>query len=113
MNDILITGGMSAGQLESKIEDWIFTKTGSKVEFDSDESVKILTDFGLLSQGEDDQLHVLPLEGAMRNLPQQPQSISARSDEYDIVEGYDKDITDESEADYKREAKKRKKFGWF
>ncbi len=99
--------------VEKRIEEWVREKTGHKIEFESDEAVKLLTEFGLLSEDYNADLHVLPLDAAMRNLPLAPRSIVSRVDEYDFVEGYDRDITEESEEDYKTEEKKRKKYGWF
>ncbi len=99
--------------VEKRIEEWVQEKTGHKIEFESDEAVKLLTEFGLLSEDYNSDLHVLPLDAAMRNLPLAPRSIVSRVDEYDIVEGYDRDITEESEEEYKTEEKKRKKYGWF
>ncbi len=99
--------------MENRITDWVQQKTGQKIAFDSTEACKLLTDFGLLSEDLNLNLYVLTLDGAMRNLPQTPQSVTARVEEYDIVEGYDRDITDENEQDYKDEEKKRKKYGWF
>lgn len=88
-------------------------KTKAEVHFDSTEAAHLLTELGLLSKDLEENYHVMALEAAIRNLPQTPQSITARADEYDIVEGYDKDPTDESESEYKEEEKKRRFFGWF
>lgn len=93
-------------------EDFIRKKTGVKIEFDSSEAVKLLKGFGLLSE-KGDKLNVLSLEAAMRNLPQQPQSVIARREEADITEGYDRDEYLETEEEYKDEERKTKKYGWF
>ena len=88
-------------------------KTKKKVSFDSGEPARILTDLGILSKDLNENYHVLSLDAALRNLPQSPQSITSRTDESDVVEGYDRDVTEETDDEYKREEKKRKYFGWF
>lgn len=108
----LFAGGIPDIQLEKNIEEWILEKTKSSVDFDSSEAVKILKNLGILSIV-NDKLHVLNLQAALRNLPQQPQSLIARSDESDIYEGYDRDEFQETEEEYKVEETKSKKYGWF
>ncbi|XP_067651664.1 transmembrane protein 143-like [Haliotis asinina] len=105
-------GGITAVQIEKMAEDFISKKTGVKIEFDSSEAVKLLKGFGLLSE-KGDKLNVLSLDAAMRNLPQQPQSVVARGEEADITEGYDRDEYLETEEEYKDEERKTKKYGWF
>ena len=107
-----LPGGLHAAKLESTIEDWVHQKTGCRIEFDSEEPLKLLKDFGIASES-DEQFNVLPLSSAMQMLPKRASSIADRVEEYDIVEGYDRDITDENENDYKEEEKKRRTFGWF
>ncbi len=110
---ILIPGAMSQARLENEVKDWVLRKTGTNIHFQAAEAVKALKDFGLLSEDYEGNLHVLPLDAAVRLLPQQAQSLTSRINEYDIVEGYDRHIVEEREDEYKAEEKKRKKFGWF
>lgn len=56
---------------------------------------------------------MLPLKAALRNLPQQPQSVVARTVESDIFEGYDRDAFVETEEQYKEEEKVQRRIGWF
>ena len=110
------TGSLPLITLEKKIEEWVMKKTSAPVEFESDEAVNLLKEFGILSEDYDQNMHVLPLDGAMRNLPLTPQTLAGpRIEEYDIVEGYEREVPQEfeSEEDYKKDAKKRKRFGWF
>lgn len=99
--------------LERRIEEWVKEKTGCEVEFESDEALKLLKEFGILSEDLNGDLFVLPMDAALRNLPLGTRSITDRIEEYDIVEGYDRDILDEQEDEYKSEETKRKKYGWF
>lgn len=105
------TGNITDLHLEKKAEEWIEKKTGANVEFDSSEAVKHLQDFGILSVS-NGKLNVLPLDAAMRNLPQQPTLRVERMEE-DVLEGYDRDYFLETEEHYKEEEKKDKKYGWF
>ncbi|KAL5022889.1 hypothetical protein ScPMuIL_002044 [Solemya velum] len=105
-------GGIPDVQLEKNIEEWILEKTNSSVDFDSSEAVKLLKNLGILSVV-NDKLHVLNLQAAIRNLPQQPQSLIARAEESDIYEGYDRDEFLETEEEYRDEEKKSKRYGWF
>ena len=86
---------------------------GGQVDFDTNASLKLLSEFGLLSGNPDSFLHVLPLDAAMHNLPHAPQSIIARAKECDIIEGYDKYVYGETEEDYAREAEAQRSYGWF
>lgn len=106
------SGGIPDVQLEKNIEEWILEKTNSSVDFDSSEAVKLLKNLGILSVV-NDKLHVLNLQAAIRNLPQQPQSLIARAEESDIYEGYDRDEFLETEEEYRDEEKKSKRYGWF
>ena len=110
---LIISGGISQLMLERRIEEWVKEKTGHKVEFESDEAAKLLREFGILSEDINGDLYVLPMDASLRNLPQAARSITDRIEEYDIVEGYDRDILDEQDEEYKSEEKKRKKYGWF
>ena len=105
-------GGLSAYALETRVEEWVKSKTGAKVEFDSSEGIHILKTFGLLSEV-DSKLNVLPLEAALRCLPITPQSIVARAAEADLHEGYDRDMYLETEHEYKEEEKRTSRYGWF
>ena len=58
-------------------------------------------------------MHVLPLDAALKNLPITVQSLVLNRTEYDLEEGYDKDIIQETDAEYHDEDKKRRSFGWF
>ena len=104
---------MPSIQLERRIEEWVENKTGNRVRFESAEAMQLLRELGLLSVDLNNCLHVLPLDAALRNLPQTLQTLIPRVHEQDLVEGYDHEITEEPEEDYKREEKKRKKYGWF
>ena len=99
--------------LERRIEEWVKDKTRSQIEFESDEAVKLLREFGILSEDINGDLYVLPMDASLRNLPHTSRSITDRIEEYDIVEGYDRDILDEQEEEYKSEETKRRKYGWF
>ena len=99
--------------MERKVEDWVKQKTGKDVKFESTEAAQLLTELGLLSRDLEENLHVLPLDAAYRNLPQSVQSLVARGEDADIIEGYDRDAYDETDADYRKEEKKRRFFGWF
>ncbi|KAJ8302759.1 hypothetical protein KUTeg_019155 [Tegillarca granosa] len=106
-------GGLTDVQLERRIEEWVQVKTGvKKLEFDSSEALKLLKHFGIVSEA-NEKLHVLPLDAAMRNLPQEPRSLVARSEDGDTTEGYDRNEFLETEQQYKEEEKKTKRFGWF
>ena len=85
--------------------------TGTKIEMDASEAIKLLSNFGILSS-EDDKLHVLPLAAAIRNLPQQPQSLVARAEESDISEGYDRDDFLESQEQFEKRESKTKASQW-
>lgn len=106
---------MNEVELKRRIEDWVQKKTGTSLDFESTEAVSLLKEFGILNEDYDKNMYVLPLDGAMRNLPITPQTMAPRIEEYDIVEGYEREIPQEleSEDDYKKDAKKRKLFGWF
>ena len=88
VNDVIsfffFTGNITDLHLEKKAEEWIEKKTGANVEFDSSEAVKHLQDFGILSVS-NGKLNVLPLDAAMRNLPQQPTLRVERMEE-DVLE---------------------------
>ncbi|XP_052232684.1 transmembrane protein 143-like isoform X1 [Dreissena polymorpha] len=105
-------GGLSRLQLEERVEQYIYKVTGTQVEVDSAEAIMLLKKFGIVSE-QDDKLHVLPLKAAMRNLPQQPQSLVARASEGDIAEGYDRDVFAETEEQYEKEEQVQKRVGWF
>ena len=112
ISGISSTGGLTAHELESKVEKWIASKTGVQLEFESSEAGHLLKSFGILKEA-DDKLQVPPLEAAMRCLPITPQSLIARSTEADITEGYDRDEYLETEHEYKEEEKRTSKYGWF
>ena len=110
---MLHVGAISSAILEHKVEDWVRQRTGQDVRFDSTEASHLLTELGILSKDLEENLHVLPLDATIRNLPQTPQSLVARAEEADIIEGYDYDINVETDTEYKKEDKKRRFFGWF
>ena len=110
---IVFAGSIPAETLKDRVERWLKEQTGTQVDFDTDESLKLLTEFGLLSGDPESFLHVLPLDTAMRNLPHAPQSIITRAKECDIIEGYDQYVYGGTEEDYAREAEARRKYGWF
>jgi len=104
---------MTKTQLEEKVADWVFRKTNSRIEFLSDEAIILLKEFGILSQDSQSILRVLPLDGAIKNLPITVQTLALQKSEYDFEEGYDKDIDQEIDAEYREEDTKRRSFGWF
>lgn len=107
---IIVSGAISAKQLEIRIQDWVLQKTNCEVKFDTTEALALLKEMGLLSEDYEKNLHVLALEAAIRNLPLTPQSVIDRAQEFDQLEGYDRyDMDDE----HKEEEKKRKLYGWF
>ena len=61
---------------------------------------------------QDVRLHVLPLDAAIRNLPQQPQSLVARAVESDISEGYDRDDFLETKEQFEKRESRSKEPGW-
>ena len=81
------------------------------MEVDASEAIKLLTGFGILS-ARGDKLHVLPIETAIRNLPQQAQSLVARAAESDISEGYDRDDFLESKDQFEKRESRTKEIGW-
>ncbi|XP_041377097.1 transmembrane protein 143-like [Gigantopelta aegis] len=105
-------GGLSSLQVERMIEDFLRKKSGITIDMDATEAIRILQGFGLASE-KNEKLFVLPLEAAMRILPQQPQSVIARAQEADIAEGFDRDEYLETEAEYTEEEEKARKYGWF
>ena len=106
-------GSLSALYLEKRVEEFVQEKTGQRVRFDSSEALRILKELGLATEDYDTNLHVLNIDAAMRNLPLTAQTLVSRMSEYDIVEGYDRNVLDETEEDYREEEKKRRKYGWF
>lgn len=81
--------------------------------FDSSESLQIFKTLGLVSE-KNEKLQVLSLDAACRILPRVPLSvITRRASEADITEGYDRDEYLETEAEYKAEDKKSRRYGWF
>lgn len=111
---VLFVGIMTASLLERRVEEWVHSKTGSLIQFESIEAVNLLREFGILSEDYETNLHVLPLEAATRNLPQTPQSLTSRIEESDIVEGYDREPEEEDEKEYRMfEKTYRKYFKWY
>ena len=106
-------GSMPRERLVHIVEDWVYQKTGTRVTFDPTDALSLLEELGILSQDYEQNLHVLPVESAIRNLPIRPQSLIARETEHDVMEGYDRHVSEEKEEEYKEEEKKRKKYGWF
>ena len=105
---------MNTSLLQRRVEEWVHSKTGSHIEFESSEAVSLFRDFGILSEDLERNLHVLPLEVALRNLPQTPQTLTSRIEESDILEGYDREPEEEKESEYKLYEKMyRKYFKWF
>ena len=107
------SGSIDIFHLERHVREWLEKKTGQRVVFDSAESVSLLTELGLLSEDFEKQLHVVPLEAALRNLPHPPPSLTPRTLESDLAEGYDRDISEESEEEYKLDWRKKLKIRWF
>ena len=108
---LYVSGGIPKGLLEENVQEWILEKTGTKIEVDMSEAIKLLTSFGIMS-AYDYRLHVLPMEAAIRNLPQQPQSLVARAAESDISEGYDREDFLETKEQFEKRDSKSKGVGW-
>ena len=108
------TASLSISLLEQRIGDWVHEKTGVGIKFESSEAVQLLTEFGLLGRDGDDRLHVQPLLPALRNLPQTPQTLTTRVEEYDLIEGFEveRSILEETEKQYIKSDKKLNRFGW-
>ncbi|XP_013388132.1 transmembrane protein 143-like [Lingula anatina] len=102
-------GGLSAVQLEKKIEDWVQEKTGSKIEFESSVAINFLKSYGIV-QETDDKLFVIPLKTATKTLPYSSQHWMDEVEEE--IEGYDREGKPETDEQYKKEAKKEKLIGW-
>nr|XP_002735106.1 PREDICTED: transmembrane protein 143-like [Saccoglossus kowalevskii] len=107
------SGGITSSMLEQKVEDWVYEKTNENVEFDSDEPVKLLESYGILTDS-DSLLTVHPLDAALRNLPTRPTSLVTNVEEFDLEleEGYEREYY-ERESVYKSSEKRWKMFGWF
>lgn len=101
--------------LQQKISDWIHFKTGTVVNFDPSEGIRLLSELGILTKDKDNNLFVLPLKPALNNLPHVHPTLSLRIEEYDLVEGFEveRSILEESETEYTLKEKLRKYFGWF
>lgn len=108
-------GSMPSSILQQKVSDWINFKTGTPVNFDPTEGIELLSDLGTLTRDSSDNLHVLPLRLALKNLPQTGLTLSSRIEEYDLIEGFEveRSILEESEVEYSLADKLRKRFGWF
>ena len=86
--------------------------TGSVIEFDCAQAVKLLTNFGMLRVDNDDNLSVVNLDAAINALPISPVSIAMRTEEEtELDDPYEK-VFFEREEEYKKEEKKRRKTGW-
>lgn len=112
---LFTTGGIPAAVLETAVEEWVRKMTGVEVVFNSLEAVRLLESLCLLRQSKDDDLlYVIPVDVALRSLPQQTQTLVKRFSEQDIAEGYEKDYGyEETEDSYKQSDKKKKRFGWW
>jgi hypothetical protein len=94
--------------LESRIEDWVLRKTGTKVKFDATEAIQLLSSYGILTT-DDKKLFVQPLSVAQNYLPVTTQNVAAREQDFDTVEAFEY----ESAENYQKEVKKQRLFGWF
>lgn len=99
--------------LEKTIEDWVQTKTKTKVKFNADEAIRLLKELGICGVNYNSNLTVLALDSAMGHLPLTHQSLVDRFEEYDVIEGFDRHVSEETDDEYKAEDKTRKKYGWF
>ena len=85
--------------------------TGSVIEFDCAQAVKLLTNFGMLQVDNDDNLSVVNLDAAINALPPSPVSIAMRTEEEELDDPYEQ-VFFEREEEYKKKEKKRRKTGW-
>ncbi|XP_060080669.1 transmembrane protein 143-like [Ylistrum balloti] len=81
-------GGLTQAELKRKIEDWITGKTEVNAEFDSQEALTLLKNYGIVQEKEN-KLHVVSLATAIRSMPQRPDTLLMRELESDRVEDHD------------------------
>ncbi|XP_019640152.1 PREDICTED: transmembrane protein 143-like [Branchiostoma belcheri] len=85
----IIRGGITVFELEELINRWILLESGSKIVFDSSDAIKLLETFGILTGDDIDDdrrrhLYVLPIEAALRQLPQQSMSHRHHQPQFDV-----------------------------
>eukprot|EP00058_Branchiostoma_floridae_P008591 XP_002594079.1 hypothetical protein BRAFLDRAFT_68480 [Branchiostoma floridae] len=85
----IIRGGITVFELEELINRWILLESGSKITFDSSDAIKMLETFGILTGDDVDDdrrrhLYVLPIEAALRQLPQQSTSHRHHQPQFDV-----------------------------
>ncbi len=90
----------------------MFQKTGAVIEFDCSAAVKLLTSFGMLRVDDDDTLNVVNLDAAINALPLAPVSIAMKAEEETELDDCYDQVFFETEDQYKKEEKKRRKTGW-
>ncbi|XP_078609192.1 transmembrane protein 143-like isoform X2 [Branchiostoma floridae x Branchiostoma japonicum] len=85
----IIRGGITVFELEELINRWILLESGSKITFDSSDAIKLLETFGILTGDDVDDdrrrhLYVLPIEAALRQLPQQSTAHRHHQPQFDV-----------------------------
>ncbi|XP_066289958.1 transmembrane protein 143-like isoform X1 [Branchiostoma lanceolatum] len=85
----IIRGGITVFELEELINRWILLESGSKIVFDSSDAIKLLETFGILTGDDIDDdrrrhLYVLPIEAALRQLPQRSTSHRHVQPQFDV-----------------------------
>lgn len=101
-------GAIPVAELERLVEEWLFSKTGRMVKFESSEPVKVLAELGIVSVQPDDMLLVTSLDKAVRSLPFTLSSLTER----EVVEGLELGDAKEHKQEQRLD-KKRRRFGWF
>ncbi|XP_033754224.1 transmembrane protein 143-like [Pecten maximus] len=81
-------GGLTEAELKRKIEEWITSKTEVNAEFDSQEALSLLKNYGIVKQS-GNKIHVVSLAAALRCMPQRPDTLLMRELESDRVEDHD------------------------
>ena len=85
-----------------------------QVVFDSAESIRLLTELGLVNKDYLGNLHVLSLDASTRNLPISAQPIVVdRTYDFEPQEGFDRVAEEADGGEYRKEDTLRQKYGWF
>ncbi|CAF0771047.1 unnamed protein product [Adineta ricciae] len=101
--------------LELEIENWVRLKSNAHITFNSTQAIEFLRKIGILLPDDisrPNHLQVLPLKQVVRVLPKASRTLSEKTEEWDLVEGYDKKYF---ELDWKtvlNEEKLLNKGGW-
>lgn len=79
--------------LELELENWIRGKTKTDITFNSDQSIEYLRQLGILLPDDPTRpgrLQVIPFKQTIGILPQTSRTLSEKSEEWDLIEGYDR-----------------------